>query len=89
MKTARHAPNQLQKLVTLVCCLILASHACAAQKVEFWTLSMKPKFTPYFQGVVQKFHALHPDIEVEWVDFPWDILQLKLITAIAAGTPPG
>ena len=58
------------------------------QHIEFWTLSMKPKFIPYFQNMVQQFEALHPDIKVEWVDFPWDILQLKLITAIAAGTPP-
>ncbi len=58
------------------------------QKIEFWTLSMKPKFIPYFQRVVQQFEAAHPGIKVEWVDFPWDILQLKLITAIAAGTPP-
>lgn len=60
----------------------------APQKIEFWTLSMKPKFVPYFHQLVQQFHTLHPDIEVDWVDFPWDILQLKLITAIAAGTPP-
>ena len=58
------------------------------QKFEFWTLSMKPKFSNYFQQIVKTFESQHPDIEVEWVDFPWDILQLKLITAIAAGTPP-
>ena len=81
--------------VTAQCMLALLTvgflnpaHAAPAQKIEFWTLSMKPKFTPYFEGVVKKFQAQHPDIEVEWVDFPWDILQLKLITAIAAGTPP-
>ncbi len=79
-------PNWL--MLMLVACLILPGESAAAQKVEFWTLSMKPKFTPYFQNVVQQFQTLHPDIEVEWVDFPWDILQLKLITAIAAGTPP-
>jgi putative chitobiose transport system substrate-binding protein len=60
----------------------------APQTVEFWTMSMKPKFIPYFQNLVQKFEQQHPDVQIEWVDFPWDILQLKLITAIAAGTPP-
>ena len=65
-----------------------ASASPERQKIEFWTLSMKPKFIPYFQQVVHQFELLHPDIQVEWVDFPWDILQLKLITAIAAGTPP-
>ena len=76
--------------VAIFVCLLTANAAAAGtpQTVEFWTLSMKPKFTPYFQQLVQRFEAAHPGIRIEWVDFPWDILQLKLITAIAAGTPP-
>jgi putative chitobiose transport system substrate-binding protein len=58
------------------------------QTIEFWTMSLKPKFIPYFETLVKKYEATHPDVKVVWVDFPWDILQLKLITAIAAGTPP-
>jgi len=27
-------------------------------------------------------------VKIEWVDFPWDIIQTKLITRIVAGTPP-
>ncbi len=63
-------------------------HAAAVEKIEFWTMSLKPKFIPYFQTLVKKYEAQNPGVKVEWVDFPWDILQLKLITAIAAGTPP-
>ncbi len=70
----------------------LASAADASttrrQKIEFWTMSLKPKFIPYFQNLVKEYERTHPQIQVEWVDFPWDILQLKLITSIAAGTPP-
>ena len=58
------------------------------QTIEFWTMSLKPKFVPYFENLVKEYEAKHPDVKVVWVDFPWDILQLKLITAIAAGTPP-
>lgn len=65
------------------------AHAQASvQKIEFWTMSLKPKFIPYFQQLVKKYEAQNPGVKLEWVDFPWDILQLKLITAIAAGTPP-
>lgn len=60
----------------------------ARQKIEFWTMSLKPKFIPYFQNLVKEYERTHPQVQVEWVDFPWDILQLKLITSIAAGTPP-
>jgi len=100
MKAARLLSLHVFKRVCGLAVLMLAvvglnSNASAAanaagpkQKIEFWTLSMKPKFTSYFQQIVKTFETQHPEIEVEWVDFPWDILQLKLITAIAAGTPP-
>jgi len=68
---------------------LFANPATAApQKVEFWTFSMKPKFTPYFETLVKNYEAGNPGVKVEWVDFPWDIIQTKLVTRIVAGTPP-
>ncbi|MFZ6690986.1 ABC transporter substrate-binding protein [Undibacterium sp. SXout20W] len=75
----------------LMCFLLLFAvqqPACAVQKIEFWTMSLKPKFIPYFHDLVRDYEATHPGVWIEWVDFPWDILQLKLITSIAAGKPP-
>ena len=75
----------------LMCFLLLFAvqqPACAVQKIEFWTMSLKPKFIPYFHDLVRDYEATHPGVRIEWVDFPWDILQLKLITSIAAGKPP-
>ena len=98
MKKAPSLLCQCLKKMRLLALMALASYGCISpalahsaspkQHIEFWTLSMKPKFTPFFQQLVKKFEIQNPDIDVEWVDFPWDILQLKLITAIAAGTPP-
>ena len=62
--------------------------ALAADKIEFWTFSMKPKFTPYYETLVRNYESANPGIKVEWVDFPWDIIQTKLVTRIVAGTPP-
>jgi len=62
--------------------------AAPAEKIEFWTFSMKPKFTPYFETLVKTYEAGNPGVKVEWVDFPWDIIQTKLVTRIVAGTPP-
>jgi len=62
--------------------------APAVQHIEFWTFSMKPRFTPYFEGVVKRYEATNPGVHVEWVDFPWDIIQTKLVTRIVAGKPP-
>jgi putative chitobiose transport system substrate-binding protein len=64
------------------------SAALASEKIEFWTFSMKPKFTPYFETLVKNYEAGNPGVKVEWVDFPWDVIQTKLVTRIVAGTPP-
>lgn len=90
MNIARAIVHRARSLFAMLAlfCMLLPAGAAPVQTVEFWTLSMKPKFVPYFQDLIRQFEATHPAIHVEWVDFPWDILQLKLITAIAAGTPP-
>ena len=64
------------------------SAAGATEHIEFWTFSMKPKFTPYFETLVRNYEAGNPGVKVEWVDFPWDVIQTKLVTRIVAGTPP-
>ena len=82
---------KIKSLLTALMALGAASCALAAppvQKIEFWTFSMKPKFTPYFEGLARRYEASHPGVKIEWVDFPWDIIQTKLVTRIVAGTPP-
>jgi len=66
----------------------LGAGLTAPQKIEFWTFSMKPKFTPYFEQLVKRYERDNPAVKVEWIDFPWDIIQTKLVTRIVAGTPP-
>jgi putative chitobiose transport system substrate-binding protein len=65
-----------------------AAATAAPSKIEFWTFSMKPKFTPYFEGLVRQYEAGNPGVKIEWIDFPWDVIQTKLVTRIVAGTPP-
>ncbi|NRR30992.1 extracellular solute-binding protein [Oxalobacteraceae bacterium] len=65
-----------------------AASVTAPERIEFWTFSMKPRFTPYFNELVRKYEAGNPGVKVEWVDFPWDVIQTKLVTRIVAGTPP-
>ncbi|HEX8957644.1 MAG TPA: extracellular solute-binding protein [Burkholderiaceae bacterium] len=60
----------------------------ARQHIEFWTMSLKPKFVPYFENIVKRYEAQNPGVEIEWVDFPGDLIQTKLVTRIVAGTPP-
>src|ERR1700756_1937137 len=66
----------------------LAQAKDAKQHIEFWTMSLKPKFVPYFDKLVKRYELDNPGVEIEWVDFPGDLIQTKLVTRIVAGTPP-
>ena len=81
---------KIKKLLTALMVLGLSASAALAAdvKLEFWTFSMKPKFTPYFESLVRNYEAANPGLKIEWVDFPWDVIQTKLVTRIVAGTPP-
>jgi putative chitobiose transport system substrate-binding protein len=69
---------------------LLMAPAIAAEpvQIEFWTMSLKPKFTPYFEALVRRYEAQNPGVRLEWVDVPWDVLQTKLTAAIAGGSAP-
>ncbi|UUZ50122.1 extracellular solute-binding protein [Massilia sp. B-10] len=75
----------IKNLLTALMAIGLLQSAWAADtKIEFWTFSMKPRFTPYFESVVRNYEAANPGVKVEWVDFPWDVIQTKLVTRIVA-----
>ncbi len=78
-----------QKLLAVAALLALVlCDVRAADKIEFWTFSLKPKFTAHFEALVKDYQAHNPGVQIEWVDFPWDAIQTKLITRIVAGSPP-
>ena len=82
--------RRASSLLLVACSLLGSGPAPAADKVhvEFWTMSLKPKFTAYFKTLVKQYEAGHPSVELEWVDVPWDALQTKLTAAIVAGSAP-
>src|SRR6266511_1519697 len=90
MSRSRRRFGQLCAIVAIICTLFTADARAAADKVhvEFWTMSLKPKFTPYFKTLVQQYEAAHPNVELEWVDVPWDVMQTKLTAAIVARSAP-
>ncbi|PHV12254.1 extracellular solute-binding protein [Chitinimonas sp. BJB300] len=75
--------------------VVAASFAASApafsaekQKLEVWTMSLAPKFNDFFKGMLDKYNAQHPNVEVVWTDYPWDVIQTKFTAAVAAGKPP-
>jgi putative chitobiose transport system substrate-binding protein len=80
---------KIPRLLVWLAVLATALPAFAASaRIELWTFSMKPKFTPYFESLVRRYEDDNPNVKVVWVDFPWDVIQTKLVTRIVAGTPP-
>ncbi|MEV6526089.1 sugar ABC transporter substrate-binding protein [Longispora sp. NPDC051575] len=57
-------------------------------EVSFLTLSLKPKFTDYIQGMIDDFQKKYPGTTVKWIDLPPDGYQQKILADAAAGTMP-
>ncbi|MDO4284577.1 MAG: sugar ABC transporter substrate-binding protein [Eubacteriales bacterium] len=57
-------------------------------QIEFWTISLQPTFTDFFNGLIAKYEEENPNITVKWVDLPYDSIQEKLVTSVAGGSSP-
>lgn len=57
-------------------------------RIEFWTLALSPRFDDFILGLVEKFEQQNPDIDVVWVDVPYDQMQRKFTAACAAKRAP-
>lgn len=64
------------------------SSAQAATTISLWTLGMKPKFNAYFDNLVKQYEAQNKDVKIDWTDYPYEVMQAKLASAIGAGKPP-
>jgi len=56
--------------------------------LEFWTIQLRPRFDAYVHGVLRRFEADHPGVQVEWIDLPQKSALQKLMASIAGGVPP-
>ncbi len=68
----------------------LPLHVWAAEKkvVRIWHTETEPQSVQAFQGIINDFEKLHPDITVKQEALAWGDLEPKLTAALAAGAPP-
>lgn len=84
----------LRKLSLLALSLGLAASTLAAcagdsgDKVEFWTMGLKPQFTGYMEETIATFEREHPGVEVDWIDLPASAIEQKALSSVAGGNPP-
>lgn len=57
-------------------------------KLELWTMQLKPTFNDYMNGLIDSYKKQNPNIEVEWVDLPSKEIEQKTLTSIAGGNSP-
>jgi len=57
-------------------------------KLEFWTISLQPTFNDYFNNLIAAYEGEHPNVKIDWKDFPYDAIQNKLLTSIASDQAP-
>ena len=76
--------------VTLLALLLGAGPASAVPQVplEFWTISLQPVCTAYVQGLIRQYEHAHPGVHVRWIDIQLQVLEQKLLAAIAGGVAP-
>ncbi len=68
-----------------------AADSSASQEpvnLQFWTISLQPTFTDFFNKLIETYQNDHKNVTVKWTDLPYDAIQNKLITAAAGGNAP-
>ncbi len=56
--------------------------------LQFWTISLQPTFTDFFNKLIETYQNDNKNVTVKWTDLPYDAIQNKLITAAAGGNAP-
>ena len=80
-------------LVLLALCaaaglLPAAAFSAGPATLEFWTISLKPDLTAHVEDVIHRYEQAHPGIRIKWVDVDYQVLDQKLLSAIAGGVGP-
>jgi putative chitobiose transport system substrate-binding protein len=57
-------------------------------RLEFWTISLKPTYIDYINGIINEYQDQNPDVIVEWIDMPESVIMQKLMATIAGGVAP-
>ena len=56
--------------------------------LEFWTISLKPDLTAHIEGVMRRYEQAHAGVRIKWIDVDYQVLDQKLLSAIAGGVGP-
>lgn len=72
----------------LVAVFCFASVALAKKKVVVWTHNHPQLVKAHKEYFIPSFEKENPDIEIEYLDLPFNELQTKLVSSLVTGTGP-
>lgn len=80
-------------LLSMTLLLSMAVPSLAADKIvlkvaDWWNPQSNPTTKVYFDEMKAEFERLNPDIEIEYIVWPWSQYIDSLVTNVAAGTGP-
>lgn len=58
------------------------------KRITFLTMQLRPTFDDYFNSQIAAYEEAHPDVKIEWLDFPYQNYANKLLTSFMSGNPP-
>ncbi len=56
--------------------------------IKFLTMQLRPKFDDYFLPLFAEFEAAHPGVKIQWLDYPYQNYETKLMTSFISGDAP-
>lgn len=77
----------MKKILSIVLVLMLALGAAGASAetvVKFWT-HQNLAWNASYEALIAEFEAAHPDIKIEYTNFPYDDFEAKIQTSLIAG----
>jgi putative chitobiose transport system substrate-binding protein len=56
-------------------------------KISFMTINLKDAFADYIEGIIADYEAMHPEIEIEWIDIPSKHKEWSMANLVAGTLP--
>jgi len=56
--------------------------------ISFLTMQLRPAFDSFFLPLFQEYENTHPGVKIEWLDYPYQNYETKIMTSFMAGNSP-
>ncbi len=62
--------------------------AGGAREISFLTMQLRPTFDAFLLPILKEFETAHPDVSLNWLDYPFQNYETKVVTSFLGGNAP-